>query len=43
MMDPPPLSTQLFTFLAVGVMFLCVYAFVMGISHWQDRKRHLHH
>lgn len=31
-----------FALIGVGISALLILAFTMGISHWQDRKRHAH-
>jgi len=36
------MSTPVFTLIAVMATFLFIFAFVMGISHWHERKRHAH-
>jgi hypothetical protein len=36
------MSTPVFTFIAATAAILFLYAFVMGVSWWHERKRHAH-
>lgn len=37
------MSTPIFTFIAAMAFILFTFAFVMGVSHWHERKRkHAH-